>query len=120
MHKSIPMGGGLGGGSADAAFVLRLLNEKFDLGLSISQLLEYAATLGSDVPFFIINKPCYATGRGEVLEEIALDLSAYKILIVNPNIHELLDQEGRRGRGGGCGRSAHRGQPAGTETESAR
>ena len=87
LHKVIPMGGGLGGGSADGAFVLKLLNDKFDLNLSIPQLLGYAAALGSDVPFFIINKPCFATGRGEVLEEIALDLSAYKIVLVNPNIH---------------------------------
>jgi len=87
LHKAIPMGGGLGGGSADGAFVLKLLNEKFDLDLSTAQLLDYAAALGSDGPFFIINKPCFATGRGEVLEEIALDLSAYKIVLVNPNIH---------------------------------
>jgi len=87
LHKAIPMGGGLGGGSADGAFVLKLLNEKFDLHLSTTQLLDYAAALGSDGPFFIINKPCYATGRGEILEEITLDLSAYKIVLVNPNIH---------------------------------
>ncbi len=87
LHKAIPMGGGLGGGSADGAFVLRLLNEKFNLNLSTPQLLNYAAALGSDGPFFIINKPCFATGRGEILEEIALDLSGYKIILVNPNIH---------------------------------
>ena len=87
LHKAIPMGGGLGGGSADGAFVLKLLNEKFDLNLSTTQLLDYAAALGSDGPFFIINKPCYATGRGELLEELALDLSTYKIVLVNPNIH---------------------------------
>ena len=87
LHKAIPMGGGLGGGSADGAFVLKLLNEKFDLNLSTTQLLDYAAALGSDGPFFIINKPCFATGRGEILEEITLDLSAYKIVLVNPNIH---------------------------------
>ena len=87
LHKAIPMGGGLGGGSADGAFVLKLLNEKFNLQLSTSQLLDYAAALGSDGPFFIINKPCYATGRGEILEEITLDLSAYKMVLVNPNIH---------------------------------
>ena len=87
LHKVIPMGGGLGGGSADGAFVLRLLNEQFGLNLSTPQLLNYAAALGSDVPFFIINKPCFATGRGELLEEISLDLSAYKIVLVNPNIH---------------------------------
>lgn len=87
LHKVIPMGAGLGGGSADAAYMLRLLNEKFNLLLSNQQLMSYALQLGSDCPFFIINKPCFATGRGEVLEEIALDLSKYKIVIINPRIH---------------------------------
>ena len=87
LHKAIPMGAGLGGGSADAAFMLRLLNEKFNLNLSTPQLLNYALQLGSDCPFFIINKPCMATGRGEVLEEVAVDLSAYKIVLINPGIH---------------------------------
>ncbi|MEP7164777.1 MAG: 4-(cytidine 5'-diphospho)-2-C-methyl-D-erythritol kinase [Ferruginibacter sp.] len=87
LHKIIPTGAGLGGGSADASFVLKLLNEKFKLDLSVEQLLAYALQLGSDCPFFIINKPCYATGRGEMLEEIPLNLSAYKILLLNPCIH---------------------------------
>ena len=80
------MGGGLGGGSADAAFTLKLLNEKFSLGLSTEQLINYALQIGSDCPFFIINKPAYATGRGEMLEQLHLDLSAYKFIIVNPGI----------------------------------
>ena len=87
LHKTIPMGAGLGGGSADAAFTLKALNNRFDLQLSTEQLIDYALQLGSDCPFFIINKPCYATGRGEILEEFALDLSAYQILLVNPRIH---------------------------------
>ena len=87
LHKAIPMGAGLGGGSADAAFILKLLNSKFNLNISTSKLLNYALQLGSDCPFFIINKPCFATGRGEVLEELALDLSAYKIVLINPGIH---------------------------------
>ncbi|MFZ1454383.1 MAG: 4-(cytidine 5'-diphospho)-2-C-methyl-D-erythritol kinase, partial [Ferruginibacter sp.] len=87
LHKAIPLGAGLGGGSADAAFMLKLLNEKFKLQLSTDQLINYALQLGSDCPFFIINKPCYATGRGEVLEETTLDLSAYKIVLINPGIH---------------------------------
>ncbi len=87
LHKAIPLGAGLGGGSADAAFMLKLLNEKFKLNLSTNQLISYALQLGSDCPFFIINKPCLATGRGEVLEEIAIDLSAYKIVLINPGIH---------------------------------
>ena len=87
LHKTIPMGAGLGGGSADGAFTLQLLNKKCDLNLSTPALLNYALQLGSDCPFFIINKPCYATGRGEILEEISIDLSKYKIVLVNPGIH---------------------------------
>ena len=87
LHKAIPMGAGLGGGSADAAFTLKLLNDKFNLGLSVKQLIDYSLELGSDCPFFIINKSCFATGRGEELEEIKIDLSNYKIVIVNPGIH---------------------------------
>lgn len=87
LHKVIPSGAGLGGGSADAAFMLKLLNDKFKLNLSTLQLLNYSLQLGSDCPFFIINKPCFATGRGEILEEIPLDLSPYKIVLVNPRIH---------------------------------
>ncbi|MEO7305980.1 MAG: 4-(cytidine 5'-diphospho)-2-C-methyl-D-erythritol kinase [Ferruginibacter sp.] len=87
LHKAIPMGAGLGGGSADAAFMLNLLNERFHLNLSTSQLINYALQLGSDAPFFIINKPCFATGRGEMLEEVAVDLSKYRIVLINPGIH---------------------------------
>jgi len=87
LHKAIPIGAGLGGGSADGAFTLKLLNKKFDLSLSEKKLMEYAMQLGSDCPFFILNKPCFASGRGELLEQINLDLSAYKILIVHPGIH---------------------------------
>jgi 4-diphosphocytidyl-2-C-methyl-D-erythritol kinase len=87
LHKGIPAGAGLGGGSADAAFTIKLLNNKFDLQLSIDQMMHYALRLGSDCPFFIINKPCFATGRGEILQEVNLDLSNYKIIIVNPAIH---------------------------------
>ena len=68
LHKVIPSGAGLGGGSADAAFTLKLLNEKFGLGLSTEKLIDYALQLGSDCPFFIINKPCLCEGRGEILE----------------------------------------------------
>ena len=87
LHKTIPMGAGLGGGSADGAFTLVLLNRKFSLGLSKEALLSYALQLGSDCPFFIQNTPCYATGRGENLENLTLDLSAYKFVVVNPKIH---------------------------------
>jgi len=87
LHKNIPMGAGLGGGSADAAFVLKQLNEKFNLNLTSEQLIAYALQLGSDCPFFIIDKPCWAKGRGEILELLQLDLSAYSFLIVSPDIH---------------------------------
>ncbi len=87
LHKAIPAGGGLGGGSADAAFTLLLLNQKFNLEISDEMLMAYALQLGSDCPFFIINKPCLASGRGEVLEPVALDFSDYKLVIVNPGIH---------------------------------
>ncbi|HUS03413.1 MAG TPA: 4-(cytidine 5'-diphospho)-2-C-methyl-D-erythritol kinase [Chitinophagaceae bacterium] len=87
LHKAIPLGAGLGGGSSDAAFTLQLLNEKFKLNLKTEQLLDYALRLGSDCPFFIINKPCFATGRGEILQTINIDLTSYKLLIINPGIH---------------------------------
>jgi 4-diphosphocytidyl-2-C-methyl-D-erythritol kinase len=87
LHKIIPSGAGLGGGSSDGAFSLILLNKKFNLGLEESRLLNYALLLGSDCPFFIKNKPCIAKGRGEQLEEINLDLSSFKIILVHPGIH---------------------------------
>lgn len=87
LHKSIPMGAGLGGGSADAAFTLVLLNKKYNLNLSSAQLMHHALRLGSDCPFFIINRPCVGTGRGEILSPVAIDLSAYRLLLVNPGIH---------------------------------
>ncbi len=87
LHKVIPMGAGLGGGSADAAFTLKLLNEKFQLSLSTEQLIHYSLQLGSDCPFFIVNQPCYATGRGEIMEPVNLSLSGYELLLINPGIH---------------------------------
>ncbi|MEI6948238.1 4-(cytidine 5'-diphospho)-2-C-methyl-D-erythritol kinase [Paraflavisolibacter sp. H34] len=87
LHKVIPAGAGLGGGSADGAFTLLALNRKYRLGLTEEQLLRYALQLGSDCPFFIHNKPCLARGRGEEFEAIGLDLSAFKVLLVNPKIH---------------------------------
>ena len=87
LHKTIPMGAGLGGGSADGAFTLLLINQKFNLGISKEQLIRYALQLGSDCPFFINNTPCFATGRGETMENISLDLTAYKFVLVNPGIH---------------------------------
>jgi 4-diphosphocytidyl-2-C-methyl-D-erythritol kinase len=86
LHKKIPMGAGLGGGSSDGAFTLVTLNQLFNLQLSEQALLEYALQLGSDCPFFIINTPAFATGRGEILTPTSIDLSGYTTVIVNPGI----------------------------------
>ena len=87
LHKVIPMGGGLGGGSSDGAFMLKLLNEMFDMSLSDEQLIKYAVKLGADCPFFIKNRPAYATGIGEILEPIELSLAGVYLVLLNPNIH---------------------------------
>jgi 4-diphosphocytidyl-2-C-methyl-D-erythritol kinase len=87
LHKNIPMGAGLGGGSADAGFALNLMNNLFDLILDDFFLEEYAAQLGSDCPFFIENTPKIAKGRGETLEKVSLDLKGTQIVLINPSIH---------------------------------
>ena len=86
MYKHIPTGAGLGGGSADAAFILKLLNEKFKLNLSTEKLEEYAAILGADCAFFIQNKPVFASGIGNIFEEINLSLKGYYLVLVKPDI----------------------------------
>lgn len=86
LHKIVPIGAGLGGGSADAAVTLKLLNDLFDLQLSTAQLEDYARLLGSDCAFFIQNRPLYCTEKGDVFSEIAVDLSGYHILLVYPNL----------------------------------
>lgn len=87
LHKNIPMGGGLGGGSSDATYVLKGLNELFELNLTTPQLQEISAELGSDCPLFVETTPQLATGRGEILEPIAVDLSGYHLKLVNIGIH---------------------------------
>lgn len=87
LRKQLPMGAGLGGGSADASYVLRGLNSLFGLGLSNDQLQEMASELGSDCPFFITDTAQIGRGRGEVLTDINLDLCAYYLKIINPDIH---------------------------------
>jgi 4-diphosphocytidyl-2-C-methyl-D-erythritol kinase len=82
LHKIVPMGAGLGGGSADGAYMLRLLNDYSGLGLSLEQLGALALELGSDCPFFIRNKPQFASGRGEIMVDTDVDLSAYSIQLV--------------------------------------
>ncbi|OEK05045.1 4-(cytidine 5'-diphospho)-2-C-methyl-D-erythritol kinase [Roseivirga misakiensis] len=85
--KQIPLGAGLGGGSSDAAFMLKMLNDEFQLFLDDSLLEYYAEQLGSDCPFFIRNKPAIGTGTGTVLEPIEIDLSGFYLQIINPGIH---------------------------------
>jgi 4-diphosphocytidyl-2-C-methyl-D-erythritol kinase len=87
LYKNIPIGAGLGGGSADGAGTLTGLNRLFQLGLSSDRLLHYATQLGSDCPFFLLNTPCLGQGRGERLRPIALDLSGYSFALVDPGIH---------------------------------
>ncbi len=87
LHKNIPMGAGLGGGSSDGAYMIRLLNEKFNLALDSFQMKSYALQLGSDCPFFIDNNPAFAEGRGEILHQVDIDLSGYGIVLINPGIH---------------------------------
>ena len=87
LYKHIPSGAGLGGGSADAAFMMRLLNEKFHLGLTDDQLRSRLGTLGADCPFFITNRPAFATGIGDQLSPIDLDLGGWNLVLVKPDIH---------------------------------
>ena len=86
LHKIIPIGAGLGGGSSDAAFTLSLLNKLFNLKLNDGQMEKYASQLGSDCAFFIQNKPVFASGKGDQFEEIKLDLKNYFIIIVKPKV----------------------------------
>lgn len=85
--KSIPTGAGLGGGSSDAAFFFKMLNEFFNLNLSPEELKFFAAQIGSDCTFFMENKPCLVRGKGDVIEPIQLDLSNYYIAVIHPKIH---------------------------------
>ena len=87
LHKSIPTGAGLGGGSSDGAFMLKAINAKFELGISNESLAQMALSLGSDCPFFLLNSPSLAYGRGELLQPISLSLHNYSILLINPGIH---------------------------------
>ena len=84
--KHIPSGAGLGGGSSDAAFMLKLLNEMFELKISTEILEQHAVKLGADCAFFIQNKPTFATGIGDVFSTIDLSLKGYQIVIVKPDV----------------------------------
>ncbi len=87
LHKVIPVGAGLGGGSSDAAFTIKLLNDLFSLTMTPLQMMDYAGKLGSDCAFFIDSKPVFATGRGDQFEPVELNLAGYSIVMVIPPVH---------------------------------
>ncbi len=87
LHKIVPPGAGLGGGSADAAFMLSHLNKQFGLGLGIEALCEYASQLGSDCAFFILNRPLFGYERGNRFREIPGFPTDLHVALINPGIH---------------------------------
>lgn len=87
LHKNIPFGAGLGGGSADAAYMIKMLNDFYSLGLSSQELEEYAIKIGSDCPVFIKNKAVFAEGKGEIFSSIQIDLKDYYLVLIKPDIH---------------------------------
>ena len=87
LYKHIPTGAGLGGGSADAAFALKMLNEIAALGLTAEELRAYAARIGADCAFFIDNTPAYATGIGNILTPTPCSISGYHLVLVKPDVH---------------------------------
>jgi 4-diphosphocytidyl-2-C-methyl-D-erythritol kinase len=86
LYKGIPTQAGMGGGSSDCGFMITLLDEMFHLGLTEQQMIDYAARLGADCAFFILNKPCYAEGIGEKLQPIGLSLKGWYLAVVRPAI----------------------------------
>lgn len=87
LHKVIPMGAGLGGGSADGSFMLKMLNEVYELKLSNDELKDFARKLGSDCAFFIENRPVFCYNKGDEFENFKLDLKGKFVVLVNPDIH---------------------------------
>lgn len=87
LHKTIPTGAGLGGGSSDGVAALRMLSDMHGLALATERLEALALELGSDCPFFVRNRPCFAQGRGERMRDMDLDLSGYAFMVVHPGIH---------------------------------
>ncbi len=87
LHKLIPSGAGLGGGSADGSFTLKAINSLQNLAIDDSKLFDYAGKLGSDCPFFILNKPVFASGTGNIFESININLKGFYLVMVNPGIH---------------------------------
>lgn len=86
LYKGIPTQAGMGGGSSDCGFMITLLNDMFQLCLTDQQMIDYAARLGADCAFFILNRPCYAEGIGEKLQPIDLDLKGWYLSLVRPDI----------------------------------
>ena len=86
LHKHIPTGAGLGGGSSDAAFTIMALNEKFSLGMSVDQMEQLSAQLGADCPFFIKNQPVFAEGIGDIFTDIDIVLKGKTLVLVKPDI----------------------------------
>jgi 4-diphosphocytidyl-2-C-methyl-D-erythritol kinase len=87
LHKHIPIGAGLGGGSADAAFFIKLINHTFSLKLTAEAMMDYARQLGADCAFFINNEPVFAYDKGDRFEDVKVNLSAYKLVLVMPPVH---------------------------------
>ncbi len=87
LHKIIPSGAGLGGGSSDAAATLKLLNEIFSLGIGVESLRTYASRLGSDSPFFIEPQPALGSGKGEIVTPLSIPLKGTFLMVVSPDIH---------------------------------
>ena len=87
LEKNIPFGAGLGGGSADAAFMLKMLNEEFNLNLTPIDLEKFAAELGADCPFFVLNKPVFASGIGNLFSNINISIKGYYIVLIKPNVY---------------------------------
>jgi 4-diphosphocytidyl-2-C-methyl-D-erythritol kinase len=87
LHKAIPTGAGLGGGSSDAAFMLKLLNDHFALNIGKEELLDTASRLGSDCAFFIESKPVFAKNKGDYFENSSINLKNYFLVLVKPDVH---------------------------------
>jgi len=87
LHKIIPTGAGLGGGSADAAFTISMINDLFSLNLPGNTLMKLAARLGMDCPYFILNEPAIGTGKGDILQPISISLKGYYLVLVMPDLH---------------------------------
>ncbi|MGQ8338717.1 4-(cytidine 5'-diphospho)-2-C-methyl-D-erythritol kinase [Sunxiuqinia sp. A32] len=87
LHKNIPAGAGLGGGSSDAVSMMKMLDQLFQLKIQPNKLFDYALSLGSDCPFFIDPRPVFARGRGEVFTDVQVNLSSFHLILVKPSVH---------------------------------